>query len=143
MFTIGAVILFDKEEIEVKPDSIFTVSGKITSDREVSSISYSILRDGNSDAPVSIDLTNDRFNFDVNAGKDVTGVILNVKDVKGNETENTLPVSILFPSATIKGVMVHYKNIILTDERFENSYFSFSTEPYVLNRNQATAKVGS
>lgn len=140
---VGPIVLFDKESVEVKPDSAFTVSGRITSNLEIASVSYTILRGGNSDPAQSIGLTDSRFNFEVNAGQDVSGVVVTATDIKGNESMETLPVSILFPSATVGNVMIHYKNIILTDERFPKSYFSFSLAPYVLNETQAKANQSS
>lgn len=140
---VGPVVFFDKETIEVKPDSAFTVSGRITSNLEVTSVSYIVLRGGSSDPAQPAGLTGNRFDFDVNAGVDVTGVVIVATDINGNESMATLPVTILFPSATVGNVMVHYRNIILTDEKFPKCYFSFSVAPYVLNGAQAKANQGN
>lgn len=140
---VGPVILFDKELIEVKPDSMFTVSGRITSNLEVESVSYVVLKGGTSGSAESTTLTNNRFSFDVNAGEDVTGVVVTAADVRGNEGMETMPVTVLLPGATIGNVMVHYKHIILTDEKFPKCYFSFSLAPYVLNGTQAKANQSS
>ena len=141
--SLGPIIIFDKEKISVKPDSLFTISGRITSDEAIANISYKIVRGGTTDAAVSTNLTDNRFDFKVNAGENVTGVMLMATDARGKESMQILPVSILFPSATVGNVMVHYQNIILTDARFPKSYFSFSLEPYVLNDVQAAANQGS
>lgn len=140
---IGPIILFDKEIVEVKPDSMFTVSGRITSDMEITSATYILAKGATSDPAQSIILTDNRFSFEINVGEDVTGVVVLAKDINGNESLATLPVSILFPSATVGSVMIHYKNIILSDEKFPKSYFSFTMEPYVLNDVQAKANQSS
>lgn len=136
---IGPVVLFDKEKIEVKPDSMFTVYGRITSNLAITSATYIVVMGSTSGPAQSIALTENRFSFEVNAREDVSGVDVMATDVNGNESLATLPVSILFPSATVGNVMIHYKNIILSDEKFPKSYFSFTMEPYVLNDVQAKA----
>lgn len=140
---IGPIIIFDKDKISVKPDSMFTVAGRITSDKALTVTSYKIVRGETMDDEVSVTLTDNRFGFEVNVGEDVTGVVVLATDVNGNESVQLLPVSILFPSATEGDVMVHYKNIILTDARFSKSYFSFSMAPYVLNDVQAATNQSS
>ncbi len=140
---IGPVILFDKELIEVKPDSMFTVSGRVTSNLDVESVSYVVLKGGTSGSSESTTLIDNRFSFDVNAGEDVTGVVVTAADVRGNEGMETIPVTVLLPGATVGNVMVHYKHIILTDEKFPKCYFSFSMAPYVLNGTQAKANQSS
>ncbi|MGV8093684.1 MAG: hypothetical protein AB2L24_17635 [Mangrovibacterium sp.] len=139
---IGPSVLFDKTVIEVKPDSLFTVSGRVASNYSVTSVSYVVVRGTASDPAQSTGLTGDRFSFDVNAGETVTGVKVIAVDERENEGEETLPVTILFPSRTVGNVMVHYKNIILTDSP-SKGYFSFSLSPYVLGREQATANQSS
>ena len=136
---VGPVIIFDKEVIEVKPDSTFNVSGAITSDLEVTSVSYAAVRGDVADAPQPITLTTNRFSIDLNAGEDVTAVVVTATDANGNETSTSLPVSILFPSVSEGDVMLHYKNIILTDDKFLKTYFSFDVAPYVLNKDEAFA----
>lgn len=143
---IGPVIIYDKKKIEVKPDSTFTVSGRVTSNLTVTSLSYVIVRGSSSDAPQTIALSDNRFSFDVDAGEDVTSVVVTAIDSNGNEGLESLPVTILFPSATIGNVMIHYKYIILTDEKYPNypkSYFSFSLAPYVLDGTLAKANQSS
>lgn len=140
---VGPVVLFDKERIEVKPDSMFTVTGRVTSNLEIASVSYVILKGGTSGTPETTNLINNRFSFDVNAGEDVTGVVVTATDVRENEGMETIPVTVLLPSATAGNVMVHYKNIILTDEKFPKCYFSFSMAPYVLDGVQAKANQSS
>ena len=141
--TLGPVVLLNKEKVEVKPDSAVTVSGRITSDLEILSATYILVRGAVSDPPKSISLTDNKFSFDINVGEDVTGVVVLAKDIDGNESLATLPVTILFPSAVVGNVMIHYKNIILSDEKFPKCYFSFSLEPYVLNNEQALANQSS
>lgn len=136
---VGPVILFDQEVIEVKPDSMFTVSGAITSDLEVTSVNYAAVRGDIADAAQPATLTDGKFSIDLNAGEDVSGVVVTAIDVNGNETSANLPVSILFPGVTEGDVMLHYKNIILTDDKFSKTYFSFDLAPYVLNKDEAFA----
>jgi hypothetical protein len=136
---VGPVILFDYEFIEVKPDSMFTVTGEISSNLDVTTAFYAAVRGGNADTPQPLELTGGRFSFELNAGEDVGGVVVTATDVDGNETTANLPVSILFPDVTVGDVMLHYKNIILTDDKFSKSYFSFDHEPYVLNKDEAFA----
>jgi len=140
---VGPVIIYDNEMIEVKPDSTFTVSGRVTSNLAVTSLSYVIVRGGSSDAPQTIALSDNRFSFNVDAGEDVTSVVVTAFDSNGNEGLESLPVTILFPSATIGDVMIHYKYIILTDEKYPKSYFSFSMAPYVLDGTLAKANQSS
>lgn len=137
---VGPIILFDNEMMEVKPDSTFAVTGRISSNDPIETSTYTILRGSQSDSPVPFVLEGDnRFDINVNVGEDVTGVAITATDTKGNESMQTMVVSILFPSMTEGSVMRHYKNIILTDEHFDKSYFSFSVAPYVLNDVQAKA----
>lgn len=140
---IGPVILFDKELIEVKPDSMFTVTGRVTSNLDVASVSYVVLKGGTSGTAETTTLTDNRFSFEVNAGEDVTGVVVTATDIRENEGMETIPVTVLLPGATIRNVMIHYKYIILTDEKFPKCYFSFSMAPYVLNGVQAKANQSS
>ncbi|MEL7587551.1 MAG: hypothetical protein AAGU19_12625 [Prolixibacteraceae bacterium] len=140
---IGPVILFDKELIEVKPDSMFTVTGRVTSNLDVASVSYVVLKGGTSGTAETTTLTDNRFSFEVNAGEDVTGVVVTATDIRENEGMETIPVTVLLPGATIGNVMIHYKYIILTDEKFPKCYFSFSMAPYVLNGVQAKANQSS
>lgn len=141
--TLGPVVLFNKEKVEVKPDSMVTVSGRITSDLEISSATYILAKGAISDPAHSVKLVDNKFSFEINVGVDVTGVVVLAKDVNGNESLATLPVSILFPSAIVGNVMIYYKNIILSDEKFPKSYFSFTLEPYVLNNIKAIANQSS
>ncbi len=136
---VGPVIIYDNKMIEVRPDSTFTVSGRVTSDIDVTSLTYVIVRGGNSDPAQTIALSNNRFSFDVDAGEDVTNVVVTAIDSNGNEGLESLPVTILFPSATVGNVMIHYKYIILTDEKYPKCYFSFDLAPYVLNGTVAKA----
>ncbi len=141
--SVGPAIVFDVESIEVKPDSMFTVSGRIVSDLALTAVSYAAVKDGTSDVAQPIDLSGEQFEFELNAGEDVTGVALMAVDANGNETVTTIPVSILYPSVTVGNVMLHYKNIILTDDKFSKTYFSFDQAPYVLNKDEAFANQGS
>jgi hypothetical protein len=134
---IGPIILFDNESIEVKPDSMFTVTGTIMSNLDVASASYAAVRGGVADAAQPLTLTDGRFSFELNAGEDVDGVAVTATDINDNETTANLPVSILFPAVTEGSEMLHFKNIILTDDKFSKTYFSFSLAPYVLNGSQA------
>lgn len=136
---VGPIILFDQEMIEVKPDSSFTVTGRVTSNLTVTSLSYVVVRGEQSDPAQTIVLANNRFSFDVDAGEDATKVVVTAIDSNGNEGLQSLPVTLLFPSATVGNVMIHYKNIIFTDGKFPKCYFSFSMAPYVLNGTQAKA----
>ena len=140
---VGPVIIYDNEMIEVKPDSTFTVSGRVTSNLAVTALSYVIVRGSSSDAPQTIALSDNRFSFDVDAGEDVTSVVVTAIDSNGNEGLQSLPVNILFPAATVGDVMIHYKHIILTDEKYPKSYFSFSLAPWVLNDTEAKANQSS
>ncbi|MBK5194449.1 MAG: hypothetical protein JJE08_00225 [Proteiniphilum sp.] len=140
---VGPVIIYDNEMIEVKPDSTFTVSGRVTSNLTVTSLSYVIVRGGGSDPAQTIALSDNRFSFDVDAGEDVTSVVVTAIDSNGNEGLQSLPVTILFPGATVGDVMIHYKYIILTDEKYPKSYFSFSMAPYVLDGTLAKANQSS
>ncbi|MDR1864317.1 MAG: hypothetical protein LBR08_01975 [Bacteroidales bacterium] len=137
----GPVVLFDRESISVKPDSSFTVSGSITSTsgQSVASAEYIVARlGGTQDAAQPLTLTGGTFNFPLNAGETVASVTVKATDSEGTEGEETIPVNILFPSATIGNVMIHYKNIILTDAiSHDKSYFCFDVAPYVLNAAQA------
>ncbi len=135
---VGPSILFDSEEILVKPDSMFTVSGRVASNHPVASLSYIVVRGTVSDPAKPALLTGDRFNFEVNAYETATAVMLIATDEKGNEGEGTIPVSILFPSRTEGSSMIHYKNIILTDSP-SKGYFSFSLAPYVLDKEKVTS----
>ena len=137
---VGPIIIFDNNVIVVKPDSTFTVTGIVSSNKPVETATYTIIRGSQSDQPVSFDLNEDgRFDIEVNAGENVTGVAITVTDNKGAKDKQTVKVSILFPSMTEGSVMRHYKNIILTDVPYSKSYFSFSVAPYVLNEVQAKA----
>lgn len=143
VIAIGPVVLFNKEKVEVKPDSMVTVSGRITSDMVITSVTYILAKGATSDPAQPIVLTDNQFSFEINVGEDVTGVVVTATDVDQNESLATLPVTILFPGATVGNVMIHYKYIILTDEKFPKSYFSFDLEPYVLNNVKATANQSS
>ena len=140
---VGPVVLFDQELVEVKPDSMFTVSGAITSDLAVTSVRYAAVRGGVADAAQPLTLSENRFSVELNAGEDVNGVLITAVDAHGNETSANLPVSILFPGVTVGEVMLHYKYIILTDDKFSKTYFSFDQAPYVLNGDQAFANQSS
>ena len=136
---VGPIILFDNNMREVKPDSTFAVTGRISSNDPIETSTYTILRGSQSDSPVPFVLDDNRFDININVGEDVTGGAITATDTKENESMQTMVVSILFPSMTEGSVMRHYKNIILTDEHFDKSYFSFSVAPYVLNDVQAKA----
>lgn len=135
---VGPTILFDQEKAEVRPNSILTVTGKVISDWQVGSVSYVIERGNASDPSQPIALSDQRFSFQVDNAETVTGVKVTAIDEKGNEGEATLPVTFLIPVRNEGNNMVHYKNIILTDNP-SRGYFSFSLAPYVLGKEQATA----
>jgi hypothetical protein len=135
---VGPSVLFDSEEILVKPDSMFTVSGRVASNHPVSSLSYVVVRGTVSDPAKPALLTGDRFRFEANADETATAVMVIATDERGNEGESTIPVSILFPSRIEGNTMIHYKNIILADN-LSKGYFSFSLAPYVLDKEKATS----
>ena len=138
--TVGPIILFDNDMLEVKPDSTFAVTGRVSSNDPVVSSTYTIIRGSQSDEPISFNLDGDnRFHIHVNVGENVTGVAITAIDSNGNENMQSMQVSILFPSMTEGTVMRHYKNIILTDVPYSKNYFSFSVAPYVLGKVQAKA----
>lgn len=137
----GPVVLFDKEKIEVKPDSVFAVSGQVVTDGTIASVSYVVYKEGGSNPAQTITLDGDKkFNFNVTANEKITAVAVVATDTENKEGEETIPVEVLYPSRIDGSVMVHYKNLMFTDSRtFEKSYFSFDIAPYVLNATQATA----
>jgi|AGTN01.2.fsa_nt_gi hypothetical protein len=135
---IGPSILFDQEKVEVRPNSTLTVTGKVVSDWQVGAVSYVIERGTATDPSRPIVLSDQRFSFQVDNVETVTAVKVTAIDEKGNEGEATLPVTFLIPVRTEGNSMVHYKNIILTDNP-SRGYFSFSLAPYVLGKEQATA----
>ena len=135
----GPVILFDKANINVKPDSAFIVSGQVTSDNPVSSLSYVVYKDGGSEPAKTASLDgNKKFSIEITANLNITGVELTVKDSQDKVGNDLIPVTVLYPSRTEGSFMIHYKNLIFDDRRtFEKSYFSFDVAPYVLNKEQA------
>jgi len=140
---IGPVVIFDDDMIKVKPDSTFTVTGRISSNLTVTGVSFVVVREGSSDPAQTVTLADNRFSFVVNAGEDVKSVGVTAVDSNGNEGLQSVPVTILFPRATVGDVMIHYEYIILTDEKYPKCYFSFSMAPYVLNGTQAKANQSS
>ncbi|MDR3061551.1 MAG: hypothetical protein LBU57_05490, partial [Dysgonamonadaceae bacterium] len=76
----GPVILFDQEKISVKPDSVFVVSGQIVSERNISSVSYTVFREGDSDAPKSTTLKDNKFSIDITANGKITNVVVTAID---------------------------------------------------------------
>lgn len=135
----GPVILFDTEKIEVKPNKDFTVSGTITAESALTATSYIVVRGTAYDAEKPLTVTDGKFSIDINAGKDVTGFIVKATDADGGESQELITVNILFPTAITGNAMIHYKYLVLTAERYPQSYLSFTKEPYVLNKEQATA----
>jgi len=133
-------ISFDKEKISVKPDSVFIVSGQVASGKPVSSLSYVVYVGTTAEAAQTTSLSNNRFSINLTANKNITSVKVVAKDELNNESDETVPVEVLYPSRTEGNVMIHYKNLIFDDKRtFDKSYFSFDVAPYVLNAAQAKA----
>jgi len=141
VFSGGPIILFDKENISVKPDSVFTVSGQVVAGSAISSVSYVVYKEGGTTPSQEITLdAEDRFSFDLTADDRITAVNVEAKDNNNLDGEETIFVTVLYPSRTENSVTYHYKNLIFDDKRtFEKSYFSFDVAPYVLNAAQAKA----
>ncbi|WP_294549414.1 hypothetical protein [uncultured Bacteroides sp.] len=138
---LGPTVLFDSGKIEVKPDSVMTVSGSIATEHGLSSVQYTVFRETGSDTPVAIACDNEgKFTFDVTANGKITAIVVAATDIKDKTGEETIPVKVLYPERIEGEVMLHYKYLIFTDNRsFDKSYFSFNVAPYVLSREQAAA----
>ncbi|MDR1667015.1 MAG: hypothetical protein LBS03_04905 [Bacteroidales bacterium] len=136
---VGPVILFDKANISVKPDSVFVLAGQIVSEHNLTAVSYTVFREGSTDAPQPVTPDNEnKFSVPVTADGKIIAVTVTAIDSESMEGEETIPVKVLFPERIEHAVTVHYKNIILDDNLSRHkSYFSFDVPPYVLNADQA------
>lgn len=135
----GPVIILSPETIHVLPGFKFTAAGIITSDLGITSASYTVVRAEVKDAEIPLSLTDGKFSIELNAGSDITGIIILATDGEGTTSQKLLPVTILYPTAEPGASMIHYKNIVLTAERYPKSYFSFTKAPYVLGGELAKA----
>jgi hypothetical protein len=135
----GPAVVFDAEKIEVKPDSVFKVSGTVVSDRAINALTYTVFRETGADAPQTAILGADsKFAVNIVANGKITAIVVTATDVNNKQGEETIPVKILFPERIDGNVMLHYKYLIFTDSRtFEKSYFSFDVAPYMMNKAQA------
>lgn len=134
----GPVIMFDQENIVVKPDSVFVVAGKVISDRSIKSVTYTVFKEGGTDSPKTTTLNDNKFSINIPAEGKVTAVVVTATDVNDKQGEETIPVKVLFPERIETATMIHYKYIILDDKLSrDKSYLSLDVAPYVLNATQA------
>jgi len=138
---IGPAVVLDMEKAEIRPNSVLTITGRVVSDLPIGSVSSVVERGTTSDTSLAIVLDGQRFSFEVDNPENVTVVNIIAIDKNGNEGEASLPVTLVRPVRIEGSNMIHYKNIILTDNP-SRGYFSFSLAPYVLNKEQATANQG-